>query len=297
MHIYTLIYQYCFLTKSSHHYFITGKQTCLIWKKIVLMFNFTISVFISFCFYPLWVERRPDDGFRCFFLCGFHRQDFNPLGQMSKSSRTGCFYIAESMCMSDCTHSIVSRCVRSPLQPFHFCLFSSPCAFISRWPPPLHPALVLVLLSYTSWVSSALYWHETERLPVALPSVTSTKRVVFVPFAQTTPGRLEIWRVFCRPRLHCKNWNFFEMKIMKPSQTPCKLLCLTFVCHLLAGVFSPPSPSFTVYPVFPRGPCVPPRPQIRHTHKYTHMVLITQTNESGEWGIRWKQNTVGHPCQ
>lgn len=122
-----------------------------------------------------------------------------------KSSRTGCSYIAESMCMSDCTHSIVSRCVRSPLQPFHFCLFPSPCAFISRWPPPLHPALVWVFLSYTSCVSSALYWHEAERPPFALPSVTRAETVVFVPFAQTTLGRLEMWRVVCRPRLDCKN--------------------------------------------------------------------------------------------
>lgn len=224
-------------------------------------------------FFPLWVGRYSRDGFRCFFLCGFHRQGSNPLGQMPKSSRTGCSYIAESMCMSDCAHSIVSRCVRSPLQPFHFCLFLSPCAFISRWPPPLHPALIWAFLSFTSCVSSALYWQEAERPPVTLPSVTRTEIVVFVPFVQTTPHRLGMWRVVSRPRLGYKNWNFLEIEKNHKtceSKKHHNLMCLTIVCHLLllAGVFSPSSPSYTVSPVFPRGPCVPPRPHSTHTHTW-----------------------------
>lgn len=87
---------------------------------------------------------------------------------------------------------------------------SPPCVLISRWPPPLHPALIWVFLSYTSCLSSALYWHEAERPPLALPSVTGAETVVFVPFAQTTLGRLEMRRVVCRPRLHCK--NFLKME-------------------------------------------------------------------------------------
>lgn len=106
-----------------------------------------------------------------------------------------------------------------------------------------------------------------------------------------------LWRVVCRPRLGYKNWNFLEMKnilklgnhTIQPYVWPLFVTCWPVFSHLQV----PRSLS----PVFPRGPCVPPRPHIRHTHKYTHMVLITQTDESGEWGIRWKQNTVGHSCQ
>lgn len=218
---------------------------------------------------------------------------------MPKSSRTGCSSIAESMCMSDCTHSIVSRCVRSPLQPFHFCLFPSLCAFISRWPPPLHPALVWVFLSYTSCVPSALLARggaPSCRTPICL--LPPAEIVVFVPFCTSNSrktwyveGCLQASAGLQKLKL---SWN--EKRHETGNETPHKLVRWTFVtCS--ATFFSPPSPWLTVPPVFPRGPCVPPRPHIRHTHKYTHMVLITQTNESGEWGIRWKENTVGHSCQ
>lgn len=68
-------------------------------------------------------------GLMCSLICGLHRQVYTRSN--AQGSRTCCSFIVESMCTSDCTLSIVSRCGLSPLY-----LSLSLFAFISHWPLP-----------------------------------------------------------------------------------------------------------------------------------------------------------------
>ncbi len=119
----------------------------------------------------------------------------------AQSSRTCCSFIAESMCTSDCTHSIVSRCVLSPL---YLSLF--PFAFISHRPPPrfelssTSSSLFHILCVISSGRNIPFYTSAT--------FMTSTKIVLFVWISKKNHS----WSKNCRQLwafvvLICLRWD------------------------------------------------------------------------------------------
>lgn len=197
--------------------------------------------YISLFFPPLWVVTHRHDGFKGFFLGWFHRQGFISLSRMPKSSRTDCSYIAESVCMSDCTHSIVSRCVRSPLQPYHFCPFLSLCSSIPRWPPPLHPALMWIFLSDTSCVSS-----RSRPSCCRTPICNTTGNSCVCAFAANNSGSAgDVEGCLQASAAQQEPKASFKWKHPKTRQD-----LMSFVCHLLQLACFFTTPPF-VSPVFP----------------------------------------------
>lgn len=182
--------------------------------------------------------------------------------------------------MSDCAHSIVSRCALSPLSPsisvssllFHFYLLLA---------STLHPALVYILSSI-SCVSSAFFilggWRGM-RLSHSISDMSRNCCVcvnVSEPWLDTnTAGHYGMSRVFTvlgRIKLHCK--IAFCPLAITDSHSLRQFGLMRMTRHLfqsqmwLRGPFSPLRPSYPVSPVFPRGPCVPPRPHSKHTHTW-----------------------------
>lgn len=190
------------------------------------------------------------------------------------------------MCMSDCTHSIVSRCALSSLSP-SISVSSLLFRFYLLLASTLHPALIYILSS-TSCVSSAFFilGGGGERLSHSICDMSRNCCVcanVSEPWLDTnTAGHYGMSRVFTvlgRIKLHCK--IAFCPLAITDSHSLRQSGLMHVTRHLfqsqtwLCGPVSPLRPSYPVSPVFPRGPCVPPRPHSTHTH--THMVLITKT--------------------
>lgn len=91
------------------------------------------------------------------FSCGSYIDRFMHTLKCTKFKDTLFFY-SWSMCTSDCTHSIVSRCVLSPLP------LSFPPSLFSFLLPPTSSSLwtlLNILLPFTSCVSSGSTYHIT----------------------------------------------------------------------------------------------------------------------------------------
>lgn len=160
-----------------------------------------------------------------------------------------------------CTHSIVSRCVLSPLSPFLFCFHLPPASTSLR-------TLLNILLSSTSCVSSALgtnrvclshYINDMVRNSfVCLDSA----KLTLDPKIADHCGLLGVVIGLAEMKFHCKTaYSYLSQSIcpnvydMSPISWP-------------RGPLSPSQPSYPFYPVLPRGPCGPPRPHSRHRHTH-----------------------------
>lgn len=127
-------------------------------------------VSLSDCFRSFWAR---------FLMCGLCRQVFM-YAQKCTGFRDMLFFNSRSMCMSDCAHSIVSRCVRSLALslPFPFCFYLLPLPRSETLPNILPPSLILR-------VTKPHFGHNTPD-HMSATFMTRTKIVLFVWISRKT---------------------------------------------------------------------------------------------------------------